>query len=232
VVLGRSFADPGAGASVKEQGAWANLLTAQELGLIDALVSARLHDQWDAEPSAAERLRLANLRSEVQSDVSIANAPTYNKELAGALRWAGLLKAEFPSRPLIVRNQDAGDSAFNAETKCLLFKFARNRGSIKRGHEGKPLKSSSIEGTISTFFAFCDRLANQEHLVSPGDEPNFQQLKKRGRSLDGPAGARKVEDPLRAQHLRIAFADSEPAPGAQPALERSSPLGRVRHAAL
>ena len=195
--------------------------------MVDALVSSRSFGHWDAEPSADERMRLAQLREEAHGDAAIANAPSYQKELANALKWASLFRAEFPSRPLFVRNRDAGDSTFNAETKALLFSFARKRGSIKKGHEGKPLKASSVEEVISTLFAFACRLAKQEHLISPDiGETMYGQLRKRGREVDGPAGARRVEDPLRAQHLRVAF-------GSGPnALERSSPLGIVRHATL
>ena len=225
--LSAGIAPPVGATPARAEAALANLATAQSLGMVEALVSSRSHSRWEVEPSSDERMRLALLREEVHSEAAIANAPTYQKELASALKWATLFRAEFPSRPLFVRNRDAGDSSFNAETKALLFGFVRKHGSIKKGHEGAPLKASSVEGTISTLFAFAGRLAEQEHLISPDiGETTFAQLRKRGREVDGPSGARRVEDPLRAQHLRAAFQ------GARPALERSSPMGQLRHATL
>ena len=164
--LPAGIAPPVGATPARAEAALANLATAQSLGMVEALVSSRSHSRWEVEPSSDERMRLALLREEVHSEAAIANAPTYQKELASALKWATLFRAEFPSRPLFVRNRDAGDSSFNAETKALLFGFVRKHGSIKKGHEGAPLKASSVEGTISTLFAFAGRLAEQEHLIN------------------------------------------------------------------
>ena len=231
VIAGR-FAAPPPGASQAASAAWANLLAARDLGLIEALVPARSADRWDAVPSDDELLRLARLRCDVEADAAVANAVTYHSELANALTWAGIVKAAFPSRPLVVRRRDAGDSAFNAESKAIMFKVIRDHGSIKRGHEGEQIKANSISGIISTFFAFAGRLAGQQRLIEDGDEVLYQATKKRALGQDGAPGQRRAEDPLRAQHLRAALSPPAGRDASSAPLESSSPVGIVRKASL
>ena len=202
----------------------ANIGTAATLGIVDALTSTHIADEWTAEPSAAERQQAVRLRLALSNRAAVANAPTYHADLAYALSWVVHFAATMPNRKLLVRNLDVGDSMYNADTRGMLFEHIRETGSRRGGpSHGKVLKSDTISGILSTFFAFCERLAGGA-LSNPGALAMLSQARKQARHEDGPAGERAVAAPLRALHMRAAFIS--------PGFDTSSPGGVVRQAGI
>jgi hypothetical protein len=129
-----------------------------------------------------------------------------------------------PNRKLVVRNRDDGDSMYNAETRGMLFEYIRETGSRRGGASfGKTLRSDSISGTLSTLFAYLERLAGGA-LCNPGALAMLAAARKQARHEDGPTGERAVADPLRAAHLRAAFASAD--------FDTESDAGIVRQAGL
>ena len=207
----------------------ANFETARRLGVLDPLTSEREADTWLVEPPLARREFAARLRAAVFARAQTANAPGYHGELAGALVWLGDFLQALPGRVFLKRPLDDGDRAYNAGSLSIMFEWMRETGSRKPGARsfGKRLKSNTIAGTLSTLTAFLSCIADQQ-LVGKDFCVQLTAAKKQARHEDGPAGARAVEDPLRAVHLRAAFA----AGYCRPRAGKPTPLQVVKRAAL
>ena len=206
-----------------------NFETAQRLGVLDPLLSERAHDEWLVEPSPQHRALANRLRALVFMRAQTANAPGYHAELAGALVWLADFLEAMPGRLFLKRPLDDGDKIYNAGSLSLMFEFMREKGSRKPGAKsfGKTLKSNTISGTLSTLTAFLSFIAKQP-LVDKDFCAELSAAKKQARHEDGPAGATAVEDPLRAMHLRAAFATGF----CRPRVGKPTALQVVKRAAL
>ena len=201
-----------------------NFEVVRSLGIVDALTSTHAPDVWLQEPSDAERAQAARLRLRLSEHAAVANATTYHAELANALNHLRTFVATMPHRQIVRRYVDEGDSMYNAETRGTLFEHIRESGSLRGGAAaGKRLKSDSISGVLSTLFAYFERLARGP-LHAAGALAQLDAARKHARHEDGPAGDRAVAQPLRAAHLRTAFAD--------PDFDTTSDAGVIRCAGL
>jgi hypothetical protein len=129
-----------------------------------------------------------------------------------------------PSRELFVRNLEPADGEYNIATLLRLHEFIRESGNKRPGKlAGITLKESSISGILSTLHAHLACLAGGP-LYNPGANASLLKAGKQMRAEDGPPGDRAIAAPLRARHLRSAFASGR--------LDRTSPVGRARAACL
>ena len=195
------------GSSSVLSAAQANFDTALRLGVLDPLLSARAHDVWLVEPQPEHRAIAARLRALAFMRAQTANAPSYHAELAGCLVWLGNFLQVMPGRLFLRRLLDVGDKVYNAGSLTLMFQWMRETGSRKPGARsfGKTLRSDTISGCLSTIVAFLE-CVSQQPLVDKEFCKELSAVKKQTRHEDGPAGTRAVEDPLRAMHLKAAFA--------------------------
>lgn len=105
----------------------------------------------------------------------------------------------------------------------MLFKYIRSTSSRKNGvWHSMLLRSDSISGIILTLRAYLESLSRSP-LSSDCATADLDTAKKQARHEDGPPGDRAVTAPLRAAHIKAAFAGG---------LGRSSPAGIIRAAGL
>ena len=201
-----------------------NFSYAVQLGLVAPLLTSRTLDDWGVEPSSQQVAFVARLRALLHVRAMTANAPGYQQELRNGLEYVALFLEQAPGRVMFRKPLSLGDYEYNAGSAGLLFTFVRERGSRKAGaSHGATLKAKTIAGLVSTVTTFLSKIAKTD-LLRAEDLAELRAAKKQARTLDGPAGERRLEDPLRAVHLKVALG-----PGG---LERQTPYGVVRAAAL
>lgn len=220
---------PPAAPPTAQAAADANFRSALALGVLDPLLSTRAHDEWLVEPPPEVHQHAALLRARIFARMQTANSPGYHSELAGCLVWLRDFLRTFPGRLFMRIPLDDGDKVYNAGSVSLLFEWIRETGSRKPGAAslGKRLRSRTISGIISTLVTFLGGIAGRP-LVDAGFGAELRALKKHAQHEDGAPGARSVEDPLRAQHLKAAFNAGFCFPAHRP----RSLLERVKHAVL
>ena len=200
------------------------------LKLLPELQSQAGAKRWAAEPSSAERAAHETLRAAFADRAAIANAPGYFDDVQNALAYLSDFALAFPSRRLFTRD----DAEHNVGVRDELFAFMREHGSRASGtRSGKTLAAGTISSTLSTLVTYLGRLADRPSLLGKDSgDGDFGQARKQARQEDGTPGQRRSDAPIRAQHMRVAFAGGSPTSSSGPLIERSSAEGIVRHAAV
>ena len=195
--------------------------TSAELGL-----SAPLEPDlgpWKAMPSEREASEANRLLAEHRHLVRTANKG--DQRLGTALVYLRLFTDRFPSRKLFHSLDGPHPHAaarHNSETKGMLAAFIRERGAIKKGSEGAPLKHATVAGYVSAIATECTVAGG----YAPTDEKTDVGVARAGRTMrrqDGKLGkgTRKLRRGIRAQHLKTAAAKG---------IDRFSKLGARRWA--
>ncbi|KAL1500216.1 hypothetical protein AB1Y20_012885 [Prymnesium parvum] len=173
------------------------------LGLLGPLSGKESRDHWVAPPSARESAALDQLRMSADFRLQHASSAA-SSHLRTALGWLHRFKSVFLGRRLFLPYSSSADvesAAYNEETFHLFGEFIRSQGSMRHGHTGEVVLSSTISDYISALRAFVSREAGYSLLVSGGNLRLPKQLLHMRRE-DGPAGARELSRALTARILR------------------------------
>ena len=124
--------------------------------------------------------------------------------LSTSLAWFADFVRDTDRSPFVDPDEPGG-KRYNQETLDLFAAYVRDRGSRKRGQEGKPVSAAHISAMVSTIRLARER-SERRLITDKADNVVAPQLFRQMRKEDGPRGQRRLSRGLRAQHLRRAAA--------------------------
>lgn len=166
-------------------------------------VQQQPREAWAAPPSALEQQTLQFLRASFRHRVDRANRS--DDALSSAYNALEEFVAQQPNRVLLLPHGMGDDHQANRVNDAFfqdLFEWLKIRGNRSAGAlNGAPIKTDTVQKTVSTLRAELSSLAERKLLV-PAYHVNQPRAAKQARFDDGPAGQREATRPFRARHLK------------------------------